>query len=149
MWGAQKADESFETLSVVALLHIALQSRTVVCTLHALLATLGIWLIPAIFCEVHLFVTVAAAAATLARSLRGEDTRDQRHYVRMATAAALVGFAAWILDFAFCDTFGSILLHAYCWHPLTALALMWAGRAAAITFSPAAVDEVSGKGKRA
>lgn len=138
MWGAQKADESFETLSVLLLLHIGRQSTLPLCCLHATLATLGIWLCPTLFCEVHLAGTIVAAAVVMRPEAEGD-----RRYVNMAAAAAALGFAGWALDFGYCDTFGDVLLHAFCWHPLTALALLFGGRAAAGI--PAAVGEARPK----
>jgi hypothetical protein len=128
VWGAQKADETFENWTVLALFHSTFpyQSEAIfrrICV-HSILVTLGIILIPTIFCEVHL---IFISFATVYRFQQQElDTEESKLLSRTALFAA-AGFSAWLCDFFACDTFRSLYLHAYGWHILTALALYSAG----------------------
>ena len=54
------------------------------------------------------------------------------------------GFFAWLLDFNFCETFQPYHLHAFAWHPLTALALYFAGEGFAGVSSIEARSEEKG-----
>ena len=148
LWTAQKADESFETLAVITLLHVAWSQARLAgkggkganrawCKYlsHCVGASLGIWLIPAVFCEVHLFASAVAARHMLLANLPADanklDGNKLAVDVDRASLCAGVGFAFWLVDFAGCGLLGHLYLHAYAWHPLTALALFLAGRVAA------------------
>eukprot|EP00004_Rigifila_ramosa_P024908 TRINITY_DN7319_c0_g1_i2.p1 TRINITY_DN7319_c0_g1~~TRINITY_DN7319_c0_g1_i2.p1 ORF type:complete len:136 (-),score=36.87 TRINITY_DN7319_c0_g1_i2:48-455(-) len=128
--------QTFETLAVVALLHMALNAHdqiTPAFWAHSIGATLGIWLVPAVFCELHLGLVAAVCARRSLAALAGTPAADE---VRLSGLLAAAGFAAWAVDFFFCEARGGIELHAYAWHFLTAAALHRAGLAAVAITAP-------------
>jgi len=138
-WWGQKLDEIFETWTVVCLVYCALgaTSRAYSFTsaaFHCLLALAGIVLIPDIFCEVHLAACVGAFIVFMLRctarvsELGGAGPIKRR--LCIGIICGLSGFGAWAIDRIFCDTLRHLSfnpqLHAFAWHPLTALALLTA-----------------------
>ena len=68
----------------------------------------------------------------MAKSEASDKARVSFAYALVSVA---LGFFAWLLDFNFCSTFQRFNLHAFAWHPLTALALLFAGEGfAAVTY---------------
>jgi hypothetical protein len=129
VWGAQKADETFENWTVLVLFHCtfaSISSQAIfrrIC-IHSLLVTLGIFLIPTIFCEVHL---IFISFATVYRFQLLELDANERSLLGKTALYAAAGFGAWLCDFFACNTFRNLYLHAYGWHILTAMALYSAG----------------------
>ena len=142
---AQKADEFFESASVVALLYFHLlpaadrkvqpSTRFFAFSAHTVALGLGVICIPELFCEVNLILSVLLCFKTaLARVSTVTDRATQfAHRDKFYTAflAAGLGFALWGIDRAFCDVTNvqSLNLHAFGWHPLTAAALYLGGAA--------------------
>jgi hypothetical protein len=133
VWGWQKADEIFENLTVLTLFHATFVNTEKNSTnrvhlrilSHGVLAAFGIWVFPEVFCEVHLIIM---AFSTVYRFAFHTGGRLHAMTVFKTASYALVGFAGWICDFAFCTSFSTFYLHAYCWHMLTGLALYEAGK---------------------
>jgi hypothetical protein len=133
-WGWQKADEIFENLTVLTLFHATYVDMSdkrsegrvhLRIMAHSVFAALGIWCIPEVFCEVHLIVL---AFASVYRFAYHTGAKLNTSTVFKTASYAIIGFAGWVCDFAFCDKFSTYYLHAYCWHILTGMALYEAGK---------------------
>lgn len=133
IWVAQKADEIFENWTVLTLFHSSFPSLSCKDMLskrilpHAVFVALGIWLVPVLFCEVHLVLISLATVYRYATCLNLGKSREHREALFKTAAYAIVGFGCWLCDMFACKTFSSYYLHAYGWHILTALALYEAG----------------------
>ena len=106
----QRADEVFETLSLVALLH-GLSASAPRALAHAAGATAGVLLVSAfLFTELHLITVATLTGVELASVARRAPAAAAR--VRVATGAALVGAACWLADRLLCDFLSSPALPA-------------------------------------
>lgn len=129
-WGAQKGDEIFENSAVIILFHVASFSKHTSVQLirntflHVISVSFCIWIIPMLFCELHLILVSIFTVYAFAQM---ELLREVKKRVAIAAMCAIIGFACWLLDFFFCSYFGEFLLHAYGWHILTAISLYQSG----------------------
>jgi hypothetical protein len=143
----QRADEVAENLALVTLLHGALEPAAALAAfaLHCAAAAAGVLRIHAfLFTELHLVgsaVGVAFVLSRLARALRARRgaaaaaaAAAVQQRLRVLSAAAALGAAAWLIDRTACPWLPAALnpqLHAW-WHVLGALALHEAFAAAAL-----------------
>jgi hypothetical protein len=131
IWGAQKADEIFENLTVITLLHSSfihknnINSIKLRIFIHSILSSLGIWCIPEVFCEVHLIIICFFTVYKFYH--KNDMTKHDIKRITNTSIFALLGFSLWICDFFFCNYFKKLYLHAYGWHTLTGLALYNSG----------------------
>lgn len=153
---AQKADEIFESLACLCLLYlnrhplsrvsaISVHRRSswltpvvrtpttmVFAGFHAIAMCIAIIFIPEAFCEIHLIATVlytfGIASGRIAAIKDDKARHDIKHLFFTAFVCVAFAFFCWIIDFALCSPFvQSLNLHAFVWHPLTALALYYGG----------------------
>jgi len=139
---SQKSDEFFENAAVVSLLYAQLSdpiSTTksqkanlfFLFSLHVTLLGLGVVFIPSVFCELHLITVVLATFTCATRRVSSLPLAADRNAVlshfKSALLCAAAGFGCWMLDFFLCHEMQGLYLHAFAWHPLTALALYKGG----------------------
>jgi len=149
----QKADESFETLSVIVLLHWAFTasvqnipdkamaskqgfSALVSPMLHWLIVLPVVWLVPAVATELHLLIVALIAAYELGRVVDRASDPTAVLLHRVAVYASLGGFGLWMVDFLGCEPIVQKMiipalgfnpeLHGF-WHLFTAIGLACAG----------------------
>jgi dihydroceramidase len=129
MWGAQKLDETFETWTVLTLLHCSsredINKIIKYVIIHCVFATLCLWYFEAVFCELHLILISVLTVNRLYWSDHLSAT--QRKQLVYAGSFALLGFACWLLDFFGCVYTSMFYLHAYGWHIFTGIALYISG----------------------
>ncbi len=133
--GMQKADESAETWTLLSLAYAATwpstRRRSAAAAAHAVAAAIGIFAIPIVFCEVHLFAVVLFLLWTLHTASKQQPALTE--FTRRGAVAGAAAFAVWAVDLAACDLLYRTLpvhphLHAW-WHIGTAYALHQAGSA--------------------
>ena len=131
-WWLQKLDEVFETILVLAVFH-GFESKPHLLRLHIGAAVVGILLIPAWFCELHL-VGIALLAFAQLRSLGWHLLRDEPAlYFSLFGGIRncfLVAGAAWLIDRVACEQLQRLpgnlpnpQLHAFGWHLFCALGI--------------------------
>ena len=145
MYYQQKLDESFETVSVVVLLHwglAALEGKQgfarafYVIILHCIMIIPAIWWFSEVVCEVHLIGVALSAAFVLSKAVDRNDDSRLRVAHQLAVVGAIGGFSLWLVDFFGCKAIihGVVVpalgfnpqLHAW-WHLCTAVSLAAAG----------------------
>lgn len=140
----QRADEVFENLALVALLHGASPSSSSSSAqevpgralAHGAAAAAGILLVSAfLFTELHLIGTAALTGSRLAHLAQRLPAGAARSVVgarvRLAALAGALGAACWLADRLFCEAVGPAQLHAW-WHLLGAVCLHEAAACAGI-----------------
>ena len=124
-WVGQKADEFFESVSVLLLFynnslslggsHVEKESEGAALALilaHSFLLLLGVCFIQVAFCEIHLITMVLLTVFRFYHTLNGlrsagvtrARSRRMERSVKAAIVCTVVGFVAWLIDFFFCNS---------------------------------------------
>ena len=119
-WAGQKADEFFESVSVLLLFYsLSLGHKEnesdgaslAFILAHSFILLLGVCFIPVAFCEIHLITMVLLTVFRFYHALndlrsagvdRARSRRIERS-VKLAIVFTGVGFVAWLIDFFFCN----------------------------------------------
>ena len=137
-WLGQKLDEVFETWALIGLLHLAhakgdgsgARTETALMAAHSAIAAFGIFHFDDAFCELHLAACVflcLRCSLQRAGNLVPRATARARRAIRSSAALGAIAFAGWTVDRVACAFLSRLplnpQLHAFVWHPATALAL--------------------------
>lgn len=137
-WWGQKADEVWECITLVMLLHMpAGSSSSVLVALHVLFAAAIPVLLPEVATELHVALLVAGLLRVYYR-LAEQHPKHLQRLIGRAASFGLLGFACWLVDKLACSSLGTtaqlVQLHSW-WHLFTAAAIYTAGCAALLVHS--------------